>query len=173
MNERFCIAYFDDETDLRSAIEEARQRGLPVLDAFCPHPTHLLPEAIGLRPSRLTWIGFWAGIIGLVLGFTLQFWTSVYDWPLIIGGQPFASWPVWIPVSFELTVLFAGVLGVLAFLFRERLWPGNLAPILRGVTNDQFAVVIRVPDASIAPEEVIELMRRHGASQVIEGDEVG
>lgn len=170
--ERFCIAYFDNEHDLLRAATEASRTGYRVLDAFTPYPVHGLPKLVGLGPSRLTLIGLWAGVIGLVLGLVLQFWTSGYDWPLIVGGQPFNAWPVFIPVSFELTVLFAGILGVVALLVRTRLWPGNLAPILRRVTNDQFAIVLMQPDSSVDPDEMTAMLRDSGATEVVEGDEV-
>lgn len=170
--ERFCIAYFDNEHDLVRAATEAAHRGYCLLDAFTPYPVHALPELVGLGPSRLTLIGLWAGILGLVLGLTLQFWTSVYDWPLIIGGQPFNAWPVFIPVSFELTVLFAGIMGVVALLVRTRLWPGSLAPILKKVTNDQFAIVLLQADSSVDPDEMTAMLWDSGATEVVEGDEV-
>lgn len=170
--ERFCIGYFDNETDLVRATADARRRGYHVLDAFTPYPVHSLSEVIGLRPSRLVLIGLWAGVIGLVLGLGLQFWTSGYDWPLIVGGQPFNAWPVFIPVSFELTVLFAGIMGVVALLVRARLWPGNLAPILRRVTDDRFAVVLAQRDSSVDPDEMSAMLLQCGATEVVEGDEI-
>jgi len=172
MSERFFIGYFEDERRLIQAIKEARCRGYRVLDAFSPYPVHALPDAMGLAPSRLTWIGLWAGIIGLVLGLTLQVWTSAYDWPLIVGGQPFNSWPVFVPVSFELTVLFAGVIGVIALFIRAKLWPGRAAPRLRCVTNDRFALALTVADASVDTEEILQFLRERGATETLEGDEL-
>jgi len=170
--ERFCIAYFADEQALRRAIREARRRGYPVLDAFTPYPVHGLSEALGLPPSRLTWIGFWAGIAGLIAGLTLQFWTSSYDWPLRVGGQPFNSWPVFIPVAFELTVLFSGLIGVGALFVRAQLWPGRKHPILPRVTDDRFALALVETDAAVALEEMIQMLHQHRAVTVMEGDEL-
>lgn len=170
--ERFYIGYFKDEHSLVQATQEARRRGYQVLDAFSPYPVHGLSEAMGLGPSRLTLIGLWAGVLGLVLGLTLQYWTSAYDWPLIVGGQPFNSWPVFIPVSFELTVLFAGVLGVIALFIRTRLLPGHRKPLLRRVTNDRFALAIMTKDASLDPKEILQHLKEFGAVEVVEGDEL-
>ncbi|MFQ5809368.1 MAG: DUF3341 domain-containing protein [Armatimonadota bacterium] len=172
MTERFCIGYFEDEHDVVRAATASRRRGHRVLDVFSPYPVHGLAEAVGLGPSRLVWIGVWAGVAGLVLGLTLQFWTSGYDWPLIVGGQPFNAWPVFIPVSFELTVLFAGVIGVAALLVRTKLWPGGRPPILDRVANDRFAVVLMQSDASVDPEEMMATLREHGAVEVVEGAEI-
>jgi len=172
MTERFCIGYFNNEHDLLTAVAEARRRAYRVLDVFAPHPLHGLAHELGLRPSRLTLIGLWAGVLGLLFGLTLQFWTSAFDWPLIVGGQPFNSWPVFIPVSFELTVLFAGILGVLALLVRGRLWPGRRPPVLPDVTDDRFALVLAQVDSSVDPEELTALLRQHHAVEIVERDQV-
>ncbi|MCC6444344.1 MAG: DUF3341 domain-containing protein [Armatimonadetes bacterium] len=172
MTERYVIGYFREEKDLLHATGEARRRGYRVLDAFSPYPVHGLPDALGLPPSRLTWIGMWAGIIGLVLGLVLQSWTSDYDWPLIVGGQPFNSWPVFVPVSFELTVLLAGVIGVVALFMRSKLWPGRAVPILPHITDDRFALAINLVDASADTEDILSLLRASGAVEVVQGDEM-
>ncbi|MFQ6097539.1 MAG: DUF3341 domain-containing protein [Armatimonadota bacterium] len=172
MTERFYIGYFENEHDVVAAATAARRNGYEILDVFAPYPVHGLAQAVGLPSSRLVWIGLWAGIIGLVLGLTLQVWTSAYDWPLIIGGQPFNAWPVFIPVSFELTVLFAGVIGTLALLARTRLFPGHLGSVLGRVSDDRFAVVLVQSDSSVDPDEMIAMLRERGAIEVVEGDEV-
>ncbi|MBI3945447.1 MAG: DUF3341 domain-containing protein [Armatimonadetes bacterium] len=169
---RYCVAYFEHERDLLRATREARRRGYRILDAFSPFAVHGLSEAMGLRPSRLTWIGAWAGIAGLAVGLTLQVWVSVYDWPLRVGGQPFNSWPVFIPVAFELTVLFAGLIGVGALFARTGMWPGNRAPRLARTTDDRFALALQDVDASVALEEMMATLGAEGAVTVVEGDEL-
>lgn len=170
--ERYCIGYFPDEHELLRATEEASRRGYDVLDAFAPYPVHGLPEAMGLGASRLAWIGAWAGAAGLVLGLTLQAWTSSVDWPLRVGGQPFNAWPVFLPVTFELTVLFAGIMGVIALFARTRMWPGNRKPRLRRVTDDRFALALLEVDASMDLDEMKHMLRTHGAVEVHEGDDL-
>jgi len=172
MNERYLVGYFESGEAMEQATAEARRRGYAVVDAFSPYVTHDLSPALGLGPSRLVWIGFWAGVIGLAVGLTIQFWTSAYDWPLIVGGQPFNAWPVFIPVSFELTVLFAGIIGVLALLARAKLWPGNRPPAVRQVTDNRFALVLAQPNAAVETEEMVELLQRYGAAEIVEGDQV-
>lgn len=168
--QRYCVAYFADDHALAAAARAARSSGLRILDAFTPFPVHGLPQAMGLGPSRLAWIGAWAGALGLVSGLTLQIWTSAYDWPVRVGGQPFNSWPIFLPVTFELTVLFAGLIGVGALFARTGMWPGNRAPRLVGVTDDRFALAIGIPDASADEGAVAELLRRQGAVEVEGGD---
>jgi hypothetical protein len=170
--ERLCVGYFDDEHGLVAATREARRRGYHLMDAFTPYPVRGLGEAMGLARSRLGWIGFWSGILALGLSLTLQVWVSAYDWPLRVGGQPFNSWPVWIPVSVELTVLFAGLIGVGALFMRTHMWPGKRAPILPGVTDNRFALALLEVDASADREEMMRMLRACGAAEVVEGDEL-
>jgi hypothetical protein len=75
-------------------------------------------------------------------------------------------------VSFELTVLFAGILGVAALLAKTKLWPGGRPPILDRVSDDRFAVVLMQSDASVDPEEMSATLREHGATEVVEGDQI-
>lgn len=167
---RYCVAYFPDEHALTNAARAARHGGLRILDAFTPFPVHGLPQAIGLGPSRLAWIGAWAGALGLVAGLTLQIWTSAYDWPVRVGGQPFNSWPIFLPVTFELTVLFAGLIGVGALFARAGMWPGNRAPRFPGVTDNRFALAVALPDASAGEDAVAEALTEAGATEIVTGD---
>jgi molybdopterin-containing oxidoreductase family membrane subunit len=171
-SDRFCIGYFESERDLLDATWEARLRGYHVLDAFAPYAVKGLSEALGLKPSRLGWIAFWAGAIALTLSLTMQSWVSARDWPLRVGGQPFNTWPIWIPVTVELTVLFAGLIGVAALFVRTQMWPGKKTPVLRGVTDNRFALALRETDAAIDLQEMIAMLRQYRASEVVEGDEL-
>ena len=87
------------------------------MDAYTPFPVEGLSEAIGFHKTRVPLIVLVGGIIGCVGGFLLQYWVAVIDYPLNVGGRPLNSWPSFIPVTFELTILFAALsafLGVLA-----------------------------------------------------------
>ena len=102
-NVRYTAVFFYNEDDLKGIAAEARLRGFEVHDVFTPFPVHGMDAAVGLKPSRLTWIGFAAGAFGLAFALILQIWTSAYDWALNVGGKPFNSFPLFIPVGFELT----------------------------------------------------------------------
>lgn len=167
---RYCVAYFADEHALTAGARTARRKGLRLLDAFTPFPVHDLPKAMGLGPSRLAWIGAWAGALGLVSGLSLQIWTSAFDWPVRVGGQPFNSWPIFLPVTFELTVLFAGLIGVGALFARAGMWPGNRAPQPAGVTDNRFALAVALPDASVSEEAAVRALTAAGATEVLTGD---
>ena len=103
------IGYFEDDHDLIHAMEQVREAKYQYFDAFTPYPVHGLDAAQGLKRSPLPFVTFAAGITGCTLGFLLQYWTSAVDWPINVGGKPMNSWPAFIPVTFECTVLFAGL----------------------------------------------------------------
>ena len=169
-NSRYTAAVFRHEDELFAAALEAREAGFEVHDVYTPFPVHGMDQAAGLRPSRLTWIALIAGAVGLMFGLGLQVWTSAYDWPLNVGGKPFNSFPLFIPVTFELTVLFSGLIAIGVLLIRNRLWLFSRRMVFSGVTNDRFVIVLKQSDASFDARRAMKLFAKHGAIKVIEGD---
>ena len=170
-NVRYTAAYFRREEDLLEAARDARASGFEIHDVFTPFPVHGMDAAVGLRRSHLTSIAFVAGILGLGFALALQIWTSVYDWPLNVGGKPFNSFPLFIPVTFELTVLFSGLIAIGVLLARNRMWIFSKRLVFDRVTDDRFVMVLRQSDASFDARKAMELFARHGALRVIEGDQ--
>jgi hypothetical protein len=170
MTRRILSVTFGSEAGLLDAVADLRGRGHGVLDVLGPYAVHGLPEALGQRPSRLPWICLAAGLVGLLGGLTLQLWTSAVDWPLDVGGKPTASWPAFVPVAFELTVLAAGLATVAAFLVRERGTRPRLPETLaRRATDDRFVIVAEARGAGYDAVELAEQMReRFGALEVDE-----
>jgi len=158
------IATFTDERTLLAATRAVRDAGLAIDDAYTPYAVHGLDEAMGLRRSRLTWVCFLAGATGATVALAFQLWTSVVNWPLNVGGKPFASIPAFIPITFELTVLTAALVSAGAFFFRSRLFPGRRAAPIPRVTDDRFALVVADGDAARG------LLRAAGATEIIATD---
>ncbi|MDH3529360.1 MAG: DUF3341 domain-containing protein [Acidobacteriota bacterium] len=170
-NVRFTAVFFSNEDDLKACAMEARLRGINVYDVFSPFPVHGIDAAVGLEPSRLTWIGFIAGVFGLSFALVLQVWTSAYDWALNVGGKPFNSFPLFIPVAFELTVLFAGLISIGVLFMRNRLWIFSKKKIFDGVTDDRFVLVLQQMDASLDTKKARLLFEKYNAVEITEGDE--
>lgn len=108
---------FDSPESLVEAARGANAAGFRRMDAYSPFPVEGLAEAIGVRRSRVPLIVLIGGILGCLGGFLLQYWVAVIDYPINIGGRPLNSWPSFIPVTFEVTILLAAlsaVFGVLA-----------------------------------------------------------
>jgi hypothetical protein len=120
---KFIIGNFDDEAVLFPAVKEVRKAGYKIHDVFTPFPIHGLDKAMGLRDTSLHTAGFIYGITGTATAVGFITWALTVDWPLNFGGKPFFSLPAWIPITFELTVLFASVGMVLTFCYLCQLAP--------------------------------------------------
>lgn len=164
---RYLIAIFDDPHALVEAADSARKSGFPIHDAFTPFAVHGLDRAMGLKPSRLTWVCFAAAMGGAAFALWFQWWVSAIDWPLVIGGKPLNSLPAFIPVTFEFAVLSAGITIFVTLWARSRLWPGKRAPLpVPGLTDDQFALVLRADDARFDTDGARRLLVDAGATGI-------
>ena len=110
------MAEFDDPSSLVAATERAHREGYRCMDAYSPFPIEELHEALGARHTRLPLIVLIGGLCGCIGGYALQYWSSVMAYPLNIGGKPLHSWPAFIPVTFECTILVAALSAVLGML---------------------------------------------------------
>src|SRR4051812_8890453 len=96
-----------------AAAHAARKAGYVSMDAFTPFPVEGLAEAVGLRRNGVPPIVLICALLGATTGYLLQAYSAVYDYPLNVGGRPLHSWPAFIPITFELAVLFAALGGVI------------------------------------------------------------
>ena len=110
------MAEFDDPGSLVTATERAHHEGYRCMDAYSPFPIEELHEALGSHHTRLPLIVLIGGLVGCLGGYALQYWVSVLAYPLNVGGKPFHSWPAFIPVTFECTILGAALSAVLGML---------------------------------------------------------
>jgi len=166
---QLVLGVFRGEGDLMAAAAATRSGGHPIHDAYTPYPVHGLDAAMGLRPSRLPWLCFLAAVTGAALKLLFEFWTTTVDWPLNVGGKPWNSLPAFVPVTFEVMVLSAGLTTVFAFLVLARLWPGKPpARRLPRATEDRFVAVLEESDARFQSSELRALFEQFGAEHVEE-----
>lgn len=164
MSRRVFIGMFDNEHDTLAAIRASRRRGFKIVDVHGPYAVHGLEDAMGLQPSRLPWVVFAMGLAAAALKVWFEFWTTAVDWPVNVGGKPFNSLPAFVPVTFEVMVLGAGVTAVLAFLIVCRLFPGKRAALpVDGVTDDRFAVILEETDSTFDAADAARMFRDHHA----------
>jgi len=164
MRTNTLLSVYESESDLFSAVRAARARGLRILDIYTPYAVHGLDRAAGFRRSRLPIACFLLGVLGAGFAFWAQYWISAVDWPINVGGKPWNSWPAFIPITFEMMVLFAGVGSVPLLFAVAGLWPGKRARLIaEGVTNDRFALLIAEEGPYFSYGEVQALCERSRA----------
>jgi hypothetical protein len=129
------IAEFREPEDLVHAAEETRNEGYTQLDAFTPFPVDGLAEALGSYGTMVPVIVFLGGLLGAIGGYFLQYYIAVIDYPNNIGGRPLHSWPAFIPVTFECTILAASLFAFFGLLFLNRL-PQPYHPIFNAPRFD-------------------------------------
>ena len=158
-------AFFDHPDDLMDAARRTRDSDYEQFDAFSPFPVHGMDEAMGLGRSWIPWVTFGAGLFGFLCAVVLEFGTMTFDWPMIIGGKPFAPWPSFVPVMFELTVLIGGVTtGVVMLKAAGCFQPAEV--IDPDLTNDRFALWISADDAAYDRDDVVEFVRSMNPTEV-------
>ncbi|HYK57154.1 MAG TPA: DUF3341 domain-containing protein [Flavisolibacter sp.] len=163
---KFVVGCFDDEQVLFPAVKNVRKAGYKIHDVYTPMPIHWLDAAMGLRDTSLHTAGFIYGIAGTATAFSFITWVFTTDWPMNIGGKPFFSLPAWIPIMFELTVLFSAVGMVLTFCYLCQ-----LAPFVKKdhfhprATDDLFVMAIECTEKT-NETEVTQFLQNIGAVEV-------
>jgi hypothetical protein len=174
MDRRLMIGIFADERDILQATRESRARGWKIADVYAPYAVHGLDKAMGLAPSKLPWVCFLLGLLGAGAKVWFEYWTTASDWPVNVGGKPWNSLPAFVPITFEVMVLFAGISTVIAFLLVSRLRPWRKAQVVHpGVTDDRFALVLEESDAAFDIGEARALFQAHRAVHIEEREEGG
>jgi hypothetical protein len=164
---QFLVATFSNEQTLRCATRGLRDRGFRIHDIYTPYPVHGLDELMGVGQSRLPIATLVGGLAGGAAALAMQFYMAVFDWPLNVGGKPPNSTLAFVPITFELTILCAGLLTAAAFLIRSRLMPGaRAARFADRTTEDVFALVLRRRDATFDADGARRLLLENGAAQV-------
>ena len=169
MSGRTLLGFFERESDILGATRAMREAGFRIADVYTPYAVHGMDKAMGLTPSKLPWVCFLLGLLGAALKVWFEFWTTAQDWPINVGGKPWNSLPAFVPVTFEVMVLFAGLSTVVAFLFVSRLYPGKKAVLAdRAVTDHHFVLVIEESDAAFDPVKVHQLLNQYNVIRVDE-----
>lgn len=169
---RLHALVLDDPERTLDAVRHLRGAGYAIDDVHTPFAVHGMAEAMGAPPTRISSATLAGAVLGLAVALGFQAWTSLVDWPLNIGGKSYLALPALVPVTFELSVLFAAFATVIGLLVRGRLAPRGKAPSSQpdlDVTDDRFVVVVREEDAGFDVEAFRAAARRLGVSRVEEG----
>ena len=156
---------YDDEEDLLNAVKAAKRDHLDIYDVFTPFPVHGLDPILGLEESRLHQAGFIYGVLGTLTAFLGMTWVFTKDWPTIFGGKPYWSVPAFIPIPFELTVLFAAIGMTVNFYFINGLGPGVVNTYLDDrITDDKFCIAF--DKSAVSVEDAQSFFKATGASEI-------
>ena len=164
------MAELDGPDELVSAAEKLREAGYTRIDAFTPYPIEELSEVVEPRRSKVPMITFLGGLVGALTGFFLQYWTQVVVYPMNIGGRPHNSWPAFIVVTFEMTILFASLSAVVGMILVNRL-PRPYHPVFNAegferASRDGFFLTVEAEDPRFEREQTREVLRGLGAREV-------
>ena len=164
------IGEFESPNDLVHAARKVYEAGYRRINGYSPFPIEELSEAIGLTHTSLPLIVFLGGIVGMFGGFFLQYWIEVIDYPINVGGKPYNSWPAFIPITFEMTVLCAAFAAVLGMLILNKLpqpyHPVFNVPNFALATRDRFFLAVEANDAKFEHGTVTDLLKSLGALEV-------
>jgi hypothetical protein len=158
------MAEFENTQDLINAARRARAEGYRKMDAYTPFPVEGLAEALELGNTRVPLIVLIGGLIGAAVGYFMQYYLMAVDYPVNIGGRPYHSWPAFIPVTFEMTVLVAGLFAVLGMLALNGLpmpyHPVFNVPRFALATRDRFFLCIEATDPLFDREQTRRFLER-------------
>src|SRR5207244_6838236 len=157
------MAEFDNASALVAAARRTHEAGYRRINGYSPYPIEELDEAIGFTRTALPLIVLAGGILGALGGFFMQYWIEVINYPLNVGGKPYNSWPAFIPITFETTVLCASFAAVLGMLMLNKLpqpyHPVFNAPNFALATRDRFFLVIEANDPKFKYSEATQFMK--------------
>ena len=166
------VGYFNQPAEIYKACESLRDAGYKDFDAYTPFPVHGLEIAMGLKPSRLPWIVFACGCTGGSLAVLMMIYMNVWDYPLVIGGKPFLTIPSYVPITFELTILFSAFGAFFGQWGLNRL-PKYFDPVMQHpsfdrATDDRFFVSVASTDPNYEALKTRSLLEGLGAHELLE-----
>ncbi|MFM7323035.1 MAG: DUF3341 domain-containing protein [Armatimonadota bacterium] len=166
------VAEFDDPDALVAAVKRARAAGYRKFDAYSPFPIHGLAEAMEFNDVRIPWMAFFGGLTGCMLGLGFQTFVAVVDYPWNVGGKPLFSWPQFIPITFEATVLCTGLCTFVTQFALNGL-PRPYHPMFNAhnferATQDRFFLCIESRDPQFEASSTTQFLTELGSLQVSE-----
>lgn len=157
---------FIEESTVLHAAEKVREAGFTKFEAITPYPVHGMEEACGIKRSPIPYVTFIAGVVGLIAAIAMTYYMSAVDWALNIGGKPFFSGPAFVPIMFELTVLFAALSSVGAFFYLCGMPKIDPPVIDKDLTCHKFAIFIPENDVGYNFERAQKILKDLGANEI-------
>ncbi|HEV8048044.1 MAG TPA: DUF3341 domain-containing protein [Terriglobales bacterium] len=166
------MAEFDSAQALVDAAHRTHEAGYQKIDAYSPFPIEGLAEAIGFHSNRVPLVVLIGGLLGGLSGYALQYWVSVISYPINVGGKPYHSWPAFIVVTFEMTILFGGIFAVFGMLALNGLpmpyHPVFNVPRFAFATKDRFFLIVFSTDPKYNPSGTRSFLESLGPRSIAE-----
>ncbi|RZK45000.1 MAG: DUF3341 domain-containing protein [Hymenobacter sp.] len=166
-NSKFLVGIYDDDDVVLQAVKDVREAGVKIHEVYSPFPIHGLDVALGHPRTKLGIAAFLFGLTGTLTAILLTFYTEGYDWPMVVGGKDSYSPIIYVPIFFELTVLFSALGMVGTFLLSNGLGP-TVKPLMYDLrtTDNKFAMTIDMSKNSIGEGDIEGILKRSGAAEV-------
>lgn len=166
-SKRFLVGVFKDDSELVHAMVDLRESNFSIYDTYTPFPLHGIDDLLEIKRTRLPIISFVSGITGCLLAFGFQIWSSAIDWPVNVGGKPFNSFPAFVPVAFEIAVLFGALITVAAFLFRSKLFPKDIFYLANDFQTDhKFVLAIEEKNAGLDIDKITQILEKNQVEEI-------
>jgi hypothetical protein len=166
------MAEFETAGEILEAVRASRREGYRVMDAYTPYAVEGLASELGLPHTRVPFVVLTAGLVGAAVGFFMQYWSMAVDYPFNVGGRPENSWPVFIPIAFEVMVLVASFATLFGMLFLNGLprphHPVFNVPRFARASQDRFFLCIEATDPRFDREGTKQFLARLRAKDVVE-----
>jgi len=164
---KFLVGIYDDDDVVLKAVKEVKDAGVRIHEVYTPFPIHGLDIALGHPRSRLGIAAFMFGLAGMLTGLLLTAYTESFDWPMIVGGKDSYSPIIYVPVIFELTVLFSALGMVGTFLVSNNLGP-TVKPLMYDLrtTDNKFAMAIDLDKNDLVENDIERILKNSGAAEV-------
>jgi hypothetical protein len=166
------MAEFTTPQEVLAAARRVRAEGYGKVEAYTPYPVEGLASALGMQRSRIPAVVFVGGLVGAGVGYLMQYWSMAVDYPFDVGGRPDHSWPVFIPIAFEVMVLVASFSAFFGLIFLNGL-PRLYRPVFNVpgfalATQDRFFLCIEATDPHFDRERTRQFLASLNASEVVE-----
>lgn len=164
----FIVGIYDDEDILLEGVKKVRESNVDIYECYTPFPVHGLEHALGYKRSKLPIVAFLFAMTGMTLALTMQTLMLTVDWPMMIGGKPYFPFPDFVPITFELSILFAAFGMAGTFFVKSDLKPYKLNPRMfdKRSTDDKHVMAIDLDLNEKSEDDIKKVLEEAGASEV-------
>ncbi len=168
-NKKMLLGVYDGPDATFDVTKSLKEKGYDVHDVYTPFAVHNLDRVLGVKRSRLSTAAFVFAMTGLTSAVALQSYASYFDWPMNVGGKPFLHIPTYIPITFELSILFTafGMVGCF-FIVNKMFWGRNTDIYDLRVTDDRFVIAVNIHEGKTNVDELSNIFKQGGALEVRE-----